>query len=64
MTRQQLRKRTLTGPIRPHDRMDLAGADREIDAAKNLLALHGRVKIVYFEHGHPTLPSKLIPRSR
>src|SRR5437763_1103162 len=64
MTRQELRERTLTRPIRPHDRVDLAGADREIDAAKNLLALHRRVEIAYFEHGHPTLPSKLIPRSR
>ncbi len=42
---EHLRERALAGPVRPHDRVHLAGVHREADAAKDWLIANAGVKI-------------------
>src|ERR1700730_4747322 len=67
--REPRSKRALAGAVRPHDRVHLAGADREIDTAQDLAAVgKPRMKIVDFEHhGHLTMsnaPSSPLRKAR
>src|SRR5207247_9707319 len=74
VSREYLGERALPRAVRPHDRVHLAGAYREIDAAQNLPALDRSVEVPDFEQHlspfpvplsrHPTLPSRLIPSRR
>src|SRR6266513_146943 len=74
MTGEDLGERALSRTVRPHDRVHLTGAHREVDSFENFSPLHGRVKILDLEQDpsrfpfplarHPTLPSRLMPSSR
>ena len=44
-------ERALAAAIRPHDRMDFAGIDGEVDAFENLFALHTGAEVFDFENG-------------
>ena len=43
-------QRALAGAVGPHDGVDLAGVDREVDAAEDFLVVHAGVQILDFEH--------------
>src|SRR5690606_38355964 len=47
---QHIGQRRLAGAVRPHDRMDLAGRDDQVDAAQDLLAVDGGVEVLDLEH--------------
>ena len=56
-------ERRLARPVRPHDRMHLAGRDgRQRHPVQDRLVGDGRVEVFDMQH-QPTLPSKLIPSS-
>src|SRR6266852_6772933 len=42
---QHLSEGALPGAVRPHDGVDLAHADPEVDSLEDLVALHGRVEV-------------------
>src|ERR1044071_5162184 len=75
MPGQRLRKRALTGAVRPHDRVHFAIANREIHALEDLISRNGDAETLDLEEHvsrfpshlsrhYPTLPSRLIPSSR
>src|SRR5262249_19996653 len=41
----------LAGAVGPHDGVDLAGVDREVDAAEDFFVLDAGVQVLDFEHG-------------
>src|SRR4030095_16326659 len=59
---QYLSERGLPRTIRPHDRVDFAGTNLEIQTTKDLLAVYRCGQITNAKH-YPTLPSRLTPRS-
>src|SRR5437764_9931303 len=62
--REHRGKRRLPGAVRPHDRVHLAVADRQIDPFQDLAAVRElRMQIFDFEHHQPTLPSRLTANS-
>src|SRR5687768_1596522 len=64
MTGQHLCECALARAVRAHDRVDLPGAYRKIDALEDRHAGHVGGEIPHFEEvRHPTLPSSLSPRS-
>jgi len=47
--RERLGERALAGPVRTHDRVDLAGADAQVDPVQDLLALDRDVQVLQLE---------------
>ena len=52
MARQRARQRALPGAVGPHDGVDFAPVDREVDAAEDLLVLGADFEISDFQHCH------------
>src|SRR4029453_11155024 len=58
MARQRPRERTLARAVRPHDGVNFAGVDGQIDPAEDLLAFSFYLQIRDFKHSvYPTDPS-------
>src|SRR6266566_5786973 len=74
MEGEHLSERALPRAVRPHDRMNLAGLHRQVDALEDLTALDRRMQVGNLQQHvprfpfhvsrHPTLPSRLMPSSR
>ncbi len=47
---EDMRERGLARAVRAHERVHLAGADREVDALQDLITCHARMKIADLEH--------------
>src|SRR5262249_20793899 len=62
MSGQHPSKRAFTRAVWSHDRVHLAGVDRQVDASKDLASGNARPQTFDAEH-HPTLPSRLTLRS-
>src|SRR5262245_60257260 len=67
MSGKDFGERALARPVRAHDRVHLAGADRELDALEDLDAGHGGGQAAHLQQRaplhQPTLPSSFRPRS-
>ena len=46
---QDIRQRAFPGAVQPHDRMDLAGVDRQVDALQYLFLVHPRLQVFNFK---------------
>src|SRR5262249_921003 len=61
--RQHVRERRLAGAVGAHDRVHLAGVDREIHTLEDLVAAHGDVQVLDFEHSFSGLTRRYLPDS-
>ena len=55
-THQRVRQRRLAGAVRPHERVDLARRDLEVDAAQDLLTVDAGVQPGDAERAHDSAP--------
>jgi len=53
VTHDDVGERRLARPVRPHEGVDLALADREVDALEDLLVARLGVEVLDLEHGVP-----------